>query len=319
MNAVKTASVKMRWDTFTFPIMAGTPVSQGGVLANNSTAYGLVIQTISTKPDASVWLQVITGGIVDMEEIIGGYGSELNEDAITALSGIHFFKGGKRINTAEESPDISKVAHNLAAEYDSTSTYAVGDYCTHDGTLYKCSTAINTAEAWTAAHWTAVTVTAEMANSGGGGESDFFVVTVTTDWWTDPPSKTANCTWAELTATTKPILWNNQIAQVYNDLSGGRIAYIVPSTSLSAYEFHQLWFEATGNEVIENSFTINVDMSQVTANIAPLYSEYLTYNVGDLIIYNNTLYQCTTAVSAPEAFVFSKWTQTSIAAVIAAL
>lgn len=43
------------------------------------------------------------------------------------------------------------------AAYSTTATYAVGDYCTHDGKTYKCTTAINTAEAWTAAHWTEVT------------------------------------------------------------------------------------------------------------------------------------------------------------------
>lgn len=46
----------------------------------------------------------------------------------------------------------------IADEYDSTATYAVGDFCTHEGLLYKCTTAIGTAEAWTAGHWTAVTV-----------------------------------------------------------------------------------------------------------------------------------------------------------------
>lgn len=47
-------------------------------------------------------------------------------------------------------------ATSLAAAYDATATYAVGDYRTKDGVLYKCTTAIATAEAWTAAHWTAV-------------------------------------------------------------------------------------------------------------------------------------------------------------------
>lgn len=41
----------------------------------------------------------------------------------------------------------------IADEYDTTATYAVGVYCVHDGKLYKCITAINVAEEWTAAHW----------------------------------------------------------------------------------------------------------------------------------------------------------------------
>lgn len=51
----------------------------------------------------------------------------------------------------------------IADEYDNTATYAVGDYCIHSGVLYKCSTAISAAEAWTAAHWTATTVMNEFA------------------------------------------------------------------------------------------------------------------------------------------------------------
>lgn len=43
----------------------------------------------------------------------------------------------------------------IASEYSSSKTYAVGDYVYHNGTLYKCTTAITTAEAWTSGHWTA--------------------------------------------------------------------------------------------------------------------------------------------------------------------
>ena len=43
----------------------------------------------------------------------------------------------------------------IADNYSSSGTYAVGDYVYHSGTLYKCTTAITSAEAWTAAHWTA--------------------------------------------------------------------------------------------------------------------------------------------------------------------
>ena len=44
---------------------------------------------------------------------------------------------------------------NLAPDYDATSTYAVGDWCIYNGTLYQCNTAISTAEAFDSTHWTA--------------------------------------------------------------------------------------------------------------------------------------------------------------------
>ena len=50
----------------------------------------------------------------------------------------------------------------IAPAFSSSSTYAVGDYCTYEGLLYKCTTAVSTAGAWNAANWSAVAVTDEM-------------------------------------------------------------------------------------------------------------------------------------------------------------
>ena len=54
----------------------------------------------------------------------------------------------------------------IAAEYDDTLTYDVGDYCTHDGVFYICTTAITVAEAWDDTHWSEVTVGEELTNLG---------------------------------------------------------------------------------------------------------------------------------------------------------
>lgn len=48
--------------------------------------------------------------------------------------------------------------------YDPTQTYAVGDYCIYNNTLYRCNTAIATAEAWNSAHWTATSIASELEN-----------------------------------------------------------------------------------------------------------------------------------------------------------
>ena len=60
------------------------------------------------------------------------------------------------------------VRSSLANAYSASSTYAVGDMVLKDGQLYECNTAISTAEAWTAAHWTAVTVGGEIATVKDG-------------------------------------------------------------------------------------------------------------------------------------------------------
>lgn len=48
--------------------------------------------------------------------------------------------------------------------YDDTATYAVGDLCIYNNALYKCTTAITTAEAWNASHWTATSIADEIAS-----------------------------------------------------------------------------------------------------------------------------------------------------------
>lgn len=51
---------------------------------------------------------------------------------------------------------------DLAPEYDATATYSVGDYVTYNKTLYRCITAIATAEAFDDTKWTAVKVGGEL-------------------------------------------------------------------------------------------------------------------------------------------------------------
>ena len=48
------------------------------------------------------------------------------------------------------------VEQTAPTAYSTSATYAVGDLCTYSGKRYECNTAIETAEAWTAAHWTEI-------------------------------------------------------------------------------------------------------------------------------------------------------------------
>lgn len=85
---------------------------------------------------------------------------------------------------------------NIAAEYSASSTYKVGDVVLYNGQLYKCTTAITTAEAWTAAHWTAVTVGGELSSVKDG-------LTAVEEELTIESSITRN------TTTVYPLSWEN--------------------------------------------------------------------------------------------------------------
>ena len=100
--------------------------------------------------------------VPDVDDIIAEYATmqqavEDCEDAAEAA------------NTAASAADAAaaNVAGAIADAYSASATYAVGDYCTKDGKLYRCVTAISTAEAWTAAHWAEVTAMGEVVEITG--------------------------------------------------------------------------------------------------------------------------------------------------------
>lgn len=60
---------------------------------------------------------------------------------------------GKVLNEA-----ITAVIALLATPYSAESTYAPGAICSHDGKIYRTAEGVWEAEAWTAAHWTEITL-----------------------------------------------------------------------------------------------------------------------------------------------------------------
>ena len=52
----------------------------------------------------------------------------------------------------------------IAPTYSSSALYPVGSYAWYNGTLYRCTTAITTAETWTAAHWTQAAIVDDVSD-----------------------------------------------------------------------------------------------------------------------------------------------------------
>jgi len=65
------------------------------------------------------------------------------------------------LNANFELIDAAMGAARAAEAYSAAKTYAVGDYCTRNGALFKCIVAITAPEAWTAGHWKATSMGAE--------------------------------------------------------------------------------------------------------------------------------------------------------------
>jgi len=67
-------------------------------------------------------------------------------------------ESGNAADAAATGAAITNVATCLAAAYNTSTRYAVGDFCVYNRALYQCNTAITSGETWTAGHWTAVKV-----------------------------------------------------------------------------------------------------------------------------------------------------------------
>ena len=74
---------------------------------------------------------------------------------------------GVTLITAQNLNDIQDAVidlqGNIGAEYDSTSSYSVGDYVLYDGDLYVCTTA--TTGDWDSSDWTSTTLIDALANA----------------------------------------------------------------------------------------------------------------------------------------------------------
>lgn len=78
-----------------------------------------------------------------------------------STDGANTFNIKQALNDNWDKLDAAVSAAQSADGYDASRSYAVGDYCLRDGTLYRCTTA-TAGEAWNAAHWAATTLAAEL-------------------------------------------------------------------------------------------------------------------------------------------------------------
>lgn len=94
------------------------------------------------------------------------------ENAIEALSESNMAydftdDGNGNITITESNREDETINPTIIADnYSPSATYAIGDYCLVDNILYRCNTAITTAEAWTPAHWTSIKLANDVKVTG---------------------------------------------------------------------------------------------------------------------------------------------------------
>lgn len=144
------------------------------------------------------------------------------------------------------------IARNIADDYDNTSSYAQGAYTIYAGTLYKCTSLIQTPEDFNIAHWQSVLIMDEVAAGGGGGGGGTTVIA--------NPSGTATDTLNKL-----------QVASTIYDIpSGGGSSGHNYSTN---EQIVGTWLN--GETIYEKTFDLN-------SNIEISYSSWTTLNGAQL-------------------------------------
>ncbi len=80
-------------------------------------------------------------------------------------------------------------------------------------------------------------------------------------------------------------------------------------------------FYGKGEELATKSY-VDEEIQRQIANalndvVAWAYDDTLSYDVGDVVIYDNVLYVCNTTISEPEEWTSSHWDRTKVVFLIA--
>lgn len=126
-----------------------------------------------------------------------------------------------------------------------------------------------------------------------------------------------------ITYATKYIKEQKNLEDTINELfsNSSNAAYI--SSDSEAVEI-ETPIELTRNDIVDNLVTedttkvlsatqgkvLNDNITNILGDLASKYDSTSTYAIDDYVIYNGYLYKCTTAITTPEEFDSSKWTQT---------
>lgn len=109
---------------------------------------------------------------------------------------------------------------NISDAYSASSTYKVGELCIYNNALYRCTTAINTAEAWNSSHWTATTIAEEIENRvlwlpGVTVSATTGSIVSVSDSRITTDHVLASCTWASDSSITALSAWSTETAGTF--------------------------------------------------------------------------------------------------------
>lgn len=127
------------------PHPEGTTDGQQGTIIPELT---LLVERVEAAASSILDMEVVANTLPAGSQATYSYDEDLNK----ATFGIPQGEAG------------AGAAGVVADAYSSSKTYKVGDYVLHNSNLYRCTTAITTAEAFTAAHWTQIVLANDVSD-----------------------------------------------------------------------------------------------------------------------------------------------------------
>lgn len=211
--------------------------------------------------------------------------------------------------------DTSKANASIIADaFDSTASYAEGDYVMYNGGFYKCTTAHT--GAWDANDFTQTLVSDEFGSGGGGGgqttEYRYNIITKSTGNY--DASITVIKYVDNIVASSTDYLYSSLSTPVTIDgfltLSYASMKYtmtLLQASQTNPAGYSEQWAYNATVDLTQTFLVSGADLSY----IAPLFSAATAYAVGDLVTHDGKFYKCTTAHSAG-AWNSAHFTQTDV-------
>ena len=144
----------------------GSPIAitSGNSVSGNEAYVVLPQACYDYEGQFTLAIKLVGGGVTGTMRIVDGIVSNTHASGTVApTSAVPTYQ--EVLATYDDMVAATAAANGaIAATYSSSSTYKVGDYCIHDGGLYRCTTAITTAEVWTSGHWTAAKIAPDVSD-----------------------------------------------------------------------------------------------------------------------------------------------------------
>lgn len=169
---------------------------------------------------------------------------------------------------------------SIAPNYNATSTYAVGDYVSYQGKFYKCTTAIETAEAWNSEHWSETTVKDEFGK-------ETLILNRSTGITATQRQKLYDA-YSQNTPINVFLIWNDNNSGIYT-LKGvsndNKTFEFIMSTQSNAYS---IMYGMRYYGYYSLYYNLVVDNGTVTSSYFSGPTYYRTYTSGDPLSVTNT-------------------------------